>query len=45
MNEDQNAIALLKRGDPDGLETLVRNHQHQAIRTAYLIIGDRQQAG
>jgi hypothetical protein len=39
--EEQEAIARLKRGDIGGLEALVRKHQVQAVRTAYLITRDR----
>jgi len=39
--EEQQAIALLKRGDIGGLETLVRKYQVQAVRAAYLIVRDR----
>jgi len=34
------AIAQLKQGDINGLETLVRIHQLRAVRTAYLIVRD-----
>ncbi len=40
MNEGE-AISRLKRGDINGLETLVRQHQVRAVRTAYLITQDR----
>ena len=40
MNEHQ-AIARLKRGDIDGLETLMQLHQVRAVRTAFLITRDR----
>lgn len=40
MNEGE-AINRLKRGDINGLETLVRRHQVRAVRTAYLITQDR----
>lgn len=40
MDEKQ-AIAKLKRGDIKGLETLVHLHQVRALRTAYLVTGDR----
>ena len=43
-NDEQAAIALLKRGNVQGLEALVRLHQLRAIRTAYLIVGVRQAA-
>jgi RNA polymerase sigma-70 factor (ECF subfamily) len=39
--EEQKAIDSLKHGDPGGLEVLVRTHQLQAIRTAFLILGDQ----
>ena len=39
--EEQRAIERLKRGDPGGLEVLVRRHQVRATRTAYLIVRDR----
>jgi len=39
--EEQEAIARLKRGDIGGLETLVRQYQVRAVRTAYLITRDR----
>ncbi len=39
--EEQQAIALLKRGDIGGLETLVRKYQVQAVRAADLIVRDR----
>lgn len=40
MNEHQ-AIARLKRGEIDGLETLMLLHQVRAVRTAFLITRDR----
>lgn len=40
MNE-QEAVSSLKRGDIRGLDTLVRAYQVQAVRTAYLVTGDR----
>jgi len=43
MEEDQ-AIALLKQGNPQGLEGLVQRYQVLAVQTAYLIVGDRSQA-
>jgi RNA polymerase sigma-70 factor (ECF subfamily) len=39
--EEAEAIARLKQGDVGGLEALVRGHQVQAVRTAYLITRDR----
>ncbi len=38
---DNHAIARLKRGDPAGLEALVRCYQLRAVQTAYLIVRDR----
>ncbi len=42
--DERNAIEQLKRGDIQGLETLVRLHQVQAVRAAYLVIRDRSLA-
>jgi RNA polymerase sigma-70 factor (ECF subfamily) len=39
--EEREAIARLKRGDVGGLEALVRGHQVQAVRAAFLITRDR----
>ena len=39
--DERKAIELLKRGDPGGLEHLVRTHQVRAVRGAYLICRDR----
>ena len=39
--EERRAIERLKRGDPGGLEVLVRGHQVRAVRTAYLIVRER----
>ena len=39
--EERRAIERLKRGDPEGLEALVRRHQVRAVRTAYLIVRER----
>lgn len=39
--EERAAIVRLKAGQIDGLEALVRAHYVQAVRTAYLITGDR----
>jgi RNA polymerase sigma-70 factor (ECF subfamily) len=39
--EEKQAIALLKCGDPAGLELLVNQYQLQAVRAAALITGDR----
>jgi RNA polymerase sigma-70 factor (ECF subfamily) len=39
--EERKAIERLKRGDIGGLEALVRRHQVEAIRAAYLIVRDR----
>lgn len=42
--DETQAIARLKRGDPAGLEALVRLHQVQALHIAYLILGERPPA-
>ncbi len=42
--EEKQAIALLKCGNPAGLEMLVNQYQLQALRAAALITGDRDQA-
>jgi len=42
--QEHDAIALLKRGDIAGLDTLVRLYQYQAVRTATLIVRDRAAA-
>lgn len=42
--DEQEAIRLLKRGDINGLEWLVMQHQVKAIRTAFLITGDIRMA-
>ncbi len=39
--DERTAIERLKRGDPGGLESLVRVHQVRAVRAAYLICRDR----
>jgi RNA polymerase sigma-70 factor, ECF subfamily len=39
--DERKAIAQLKRGDIQGLETLVRAYQVQAVRSAYLVTRDR----
>ena len=39
--DERKAIERLKRGDPGGLETLVRAHQVGVVRAAYLICRDR----
>jgi len=44
MNEEQRAIACLKRGDLAGLEFLVERYQAQAVHAAYLIAGERTAA-
>jgi RNA polymerase sigma-70 factor (ECF subfamily) len=38
--EEKLAIARLKKGDLDGMETLVKRHQVRAVSTAYLIVRD-----
>jgi len=42
--EDQNAISHLKKGDLNGLETLVSRYQVQAVHAAYIILYDRSLA-
>jgi RNA polymerase sigma-70 factor (ECF subfamily) len=42
--QEQEAVATLREGDVHGLETLVRLHQLQAVRTAYAITGSRHAA-
>jgi RNA polymerase sigma-70 factor (ECF subfamily) len=44
MDEEKQAISLLKEGNINGLETLVRSYYFKAVRSAFLIIGDRVQA-
>lgn len=44
MDETQQAIARIKRGDLTGLEWLVRKHQAKAVYAAYLVLRDRQAA-
>jgi RNA polymerase sigma-70 factor (ECF subfamily) len=39
--DDSKAVARLRRGDPGGLEPLVRRYQAPAVRVAYLIVRDR----
>lgn len=39
--DERKAIGRLKRGDPGGLEDLVKAHQVRAVRAAYLICRDR----
>lgn len=38
---DEEAIRLCQQGNNQGLDSLVHRYQLQAIRTAYLILGDR----
>lgn len=42
--DEPRAIALLKRGDLRGLEILVQAYYFPAVRAAYLILQDRDQA-
>jgi RNA polymerase sigma-70 factor, ECF subfamily len=42
--DEREALARLKRGDINGLETLVKAYQVQAVRAAYLVTRDRAQA-
>ena len=44
MNVDRTSITRLKNGDIGGLAALVEAYQVQAVRTAYLIVRDRQLA-
>ncbi len=44
MDDTQNAVRRLKRGDPGGLETLVEQYQVRAARTAFLILQDEAAA-
>ena len=39
--EDRNAIARIRQGDLNGLESLVNRYQVQAVRIAYLVLYDR----
>ena len=41
---DREATQLLKQGNPQGLEFLVKRYQLIAIRTAFLIVRDRSVA-
>lgn len=43
MDEAQ-AVERWQRGDPEGLEVLVRAYELRALRTAYLILRDRMDA-
>ncbi|MCC6261659.1 MAG: RNA polymerase sigma factor [Anaerolineales bacterium] len=42
--DEQTAIARLKQGDLNGLETLVDRYQARAVRAAYLVVYDRAAA-
>jgi RNA polymerase sigma-70 factor (ECF subfamily) len=42
--DERDAVARLRRGDISGLETLVRQYQLHAVRTAYLVVRDRHLA-
>ena len=42
--EEQQAICLLKRGDLQGLDTLIQLYYFRAVKTAYLIVQDRAEA-
>ena len=42
--EDRIAITRIKQGDLNGLESLVNRYQAQAVRTAYLVLYDRELA-
>lgn len=43
-DEEQAAIDALRRKDIGGLQALVRLHQTRAVRTAFLIVGNRDVA-
>lgn len=40
MEPEQQAIARLKRGDIQGLESLVHGYYYKAVRAAYLVVDD-----
>lgn len=42
--EEEQAIARLKQGDLNGLETLIKKYQVLAVHTAFLIVADHAQA-
>jgi RNA polymerase sigma-70 factor (ECF subfamily) len=42
--DQKQAIELLKAGNPAGLEALVRAYQLQAVRVAFLMVWNREQA-
>jgi RNA polymerase sigma-70 factor (ECF subfamily) len=42
--EEKQAIDLLKLGDLQGFETLIQLYYFQAVKTAYLIVQDREEA-
>ena len=42
--DEQKAIERLKQGDITGLEVLVRNYYHQAVRAVYFIVQEKAQA-
>lgn len=42
--EEKEAIARLKRGNINGLETLVARYCKRAVQSAYLVVGDPEQA-
>lgn len=41
MSSDEDAITRCQRGDIEGLAELIRRHQADALRLAYLLTGDR----
>lgn len=41
MSSDEDAITSCQRGDIEGLAALIRRHQADALRLAYLLTGDR----
>ncbi len=44
MVDEAQAVERWQRGDPEGLEELVRAYELRALRTAYLILRDRMDA-
>ncbi len=44
MDEERRALVQLKQGDIKALEPLVRSYYFEAVRSAFLIIGDLAQA-
>jgi RNA polymerase sigma-70 factor (ECF subfamily) len=42
--EEREAVARLKRGDIGGLDVLVKLYYTRAVKSAYLVVGDKDQA-